>query len=95
MVLIKEGTVTVHRKARNSSGKPVIFEGKKGSSVESSGKILLLLYNNPEMTIPQLAQELGLSTRAVEKQIAKLRKKNRLERVGASRGGHWLVKPDE
>ena len=70
--------VTVHRISQKSSGK-------------SSGKILTLLTDNPQMTIPQLAQELGLSTRAVEKQIAKLRLKNLLKRVGPAKGGYWDV----
>ena len=41
------------------------------------------------MTIPELAEALGLTTRAVEKQIAKLRKKGRLRRIGPARGGRW------
>ena len=40
-----------------------------------------------DMTIPQLAEELGISTRAVEKQIAKLQKDKRLKRIGPARGG--------
>jgi predicted ArsR family transcriptional regulator len=39
--------------------------------VKSAGKILKLLADIPDMTIPQLAKELGLITGAVEKQIAK------------------------
>jgi DeoR/GlpR family transcriptional regulator of sugar metabolism len=39
-------------------------------------KILELLADTPEMTIPQLAKAFGISTRAIEKQIAKLQKSN-------------------
>jgi len=49
------------------------------------------LADTPEMTIPQLAMELEISTRAVEKQIAKLRKNNQLKRIGPAKGGHWEV----
>jgi predicted HTH transcriptional regulator len=43
------------------------------------------------MTISQLAKELGLSTRAVEKQLAKLQQDQKLQRIGAAKGGHWQV----
>ncbi|MDL1962577.1 MAG: putative DNA binding domain-containing protein [Deltaproteobacteria bacterium] len=71
-------TVTVHRTAENSS-------------VKSSVKILELLADTPEMTIPQLAKALGISTRAIEKQIAKLQKSNQLKRIGPAKGGLWQV----
>ena len=91
--------VTVHRTTEKGSGKTVIPREKiawqressgKGSE-KSSGKILELLADTPDMTIPQLAEELGISTRAVEKQIAKSQKDNQLKRIGPARGGHWQV----
>jgi len=45
-------------------------------------KILELLADTPKMTISQLAKALGISIRAVEKQIAKLQKSNQLKRIG-------------
>lgn len=60
-------------------------------SGKSSVKILKLLADTADMTIPQLAKELGLSTRAVEKQITKLQQDNQLKRIGPARGGHWQV----
>jgi ATP-dependent DNA helicase RecG len=71
-------TVTVQRSIEKSSGK-------------ISGKISELLAATPDMTIPQLAKELGLSTRAVEKQLAKLQQDNKLQRIGPAKGGHWQV----
>ncbi|MBU4262036.1 MAG: hypothetical protein KKC76_09205 [Proteobacteria bacterium] len=38
-----------------------------------------------------MAGRLGLSPRAVEKQIAKLREEGRIRRVGPAKGGHWEV----
>ena len=75
-------TVTVHRTTENSSVK---------GSVKSAVKILELLADTPKMTIPQLAKALGISTRAIEKQIAKLQKSNQLKRIGPAKGGHWQV----
>ena len=42
-------------------------------------------------TTKQMAENLSLSTRAVEKQIAKLREKNLLSRDGADNGGSWVI----
>jgi ATP-dependent DNA helicase RecG len=54
--------------------------------------ILNLLKENPEMTIPELSKELNISSRAIEKQIAKLKKDNKIERKGSARSGSWVVK---
>jgi len=42
-------------------------------------------------TISKIAEYLDLSTRAVEKQIAKLKQEKRIRRVGPSKGGYWEV----
>ncbi len=62
------------------------------SSVKSSVKILGLIKENKEMSIPQIASFLKLSTRAVEKNIANLKKKGLLKRVGPAKGGYWEAK---
>lgn len=63
------------------------------SSVERSEKtgdqILGLLAARADMTIVQLAQVLGLSTRVIEKQIRKLQQEGRLRRVGSRKSGRW------
>ncbi len=65
------------------------------SSVKSSGKtdiqILRLLTENAELTIPELAEQLNLSTRAIEKQIEKLKTQGRLHRIGPDKGGRWEI----
>lgn len=92
-------TVTVYRKTKKGSGKMVVFpkeqvlsqEGSEKGSEKSSEKILKLLSASPQMTILQLANQLGISTRAVEKQIAKLRERGFLKRIGPAKGGYWKV----
>jgi Fic family protein len=61
------------------------------SSVKTEDKILEYLTQNPKTTIKELSEVLDLTTRAIEKQIAKLKKENRLVRVGSARKGHWEV----
>jgi ATP-dependent DNA helicase RecG len=43
------------------------------------------------MTTKELAEHLGIGQRAVEKQIEKLKREGRLQRIGPDKGGHWQV----
>lgn len=67
------------------------LDGSEKSSEKSSEKILLLLAENPRLSARLLAEQLKISPRAVEKQIAKLRAQGRLRRVGGAKGGNWEV----
>ena len=44
------------------------------------------------MTTKELAQQLGISQRAIEKQIDKLKRDGHLQRVGPDKGGYWQVR---
>ena len=61
------------------------------SSVKTEDKIVNYLRQYPQITIPQLAEMLGLSTRAIEKQLAKLKEEGKVDRVGSARKGEWRV----
>jgi ATP-dependent DNA helicase RecG len=43
------------------------------------------------VTALELSQHLGLTLRAVEKQLANLKQEGVLRRVGPDKGGHWEV----
>jgi predicted HTH transcriptional regulator len=58
---------------------------------ESSEKILSLVKIEATLSAREIALRLGITQRAVEKQIAKLRKDGRLKRVGPAKGGRWAV----
>jgi ATP-dependent DNA helicase RecG len=58
---------------------------------KSSEKILELIKGSPEISAEELATIVGISSRAVEKQISALKKKERLKRVGSAKGGYWEV----
>ena len=64
--------------------------GSEKSSEKSSEKIVKLIGENPKITIPELSKALGISTRAVEKQIANLRQAKMIDRVGSTRG-YWKI----
>ena len=70
---------------QKSSGK------SSGKKQKSSGKILELLRADNTISIPELAAKIGISERAVEKQLANLRDTGALRRVGPAKGGKWEV----
>lgn len=61
------------------------------SSQKSSQKILTLLLKDSQITTQEIANELGISRRAVAKQITNLRKKGLISRIGPDKGGYWQV----
>jgi len=63
------------------------------SREKSSEKILDLVRQNPAFSAREIAEALGLTSRAVEKQLGKLKKEGRLKRIGPDKGGHWEVVP--
>lgn len=63
----------------------------KKSVGKSAGKILELLKEYPNMTREQLAVEVNLSVRGIEKNLAQLKSDGRIRRVGGRKGGHWEV----
>lgn len=73
----------------------VFLRGKESptatSSVQSSVQILELIEHNPRITAKQIAAELGITIRAVEKNIAALKQSGILERVGPNKTGSWKV----
>ena len=78
---------------------PGFGEGSPQSSPESSPKteerILELIRANASITTEQLGKEIGITKRAVLKQIRKLKEHQRLERIGPAKGGRWNVLEDD
>jgi len=66
-------------------------EPSEETSEETATRILVLLNEQPSLSARKLAEHLGLSQRAVELQIAKLKSMGKLVRVGPKKGGYWKV----
>ena len=66
-------------------------EGSQKGSQKSSQKILAQMRANPAITPSELAESLGLTNRAIQKQIEKLKASGQVRRVGPDKGGHWDV----
>ncbi len=43
------------------------------------------------MAARELAQQVGISSRKIEQNIARLKELELLKRIGPARGGHWEV----
>jgi predicted HTH transcriptional regulator len=61
------------------------------SSSKTEDRILQMLRDDPKYSARQLGDALGISKRAVLKQIDKLKQQGRLTRIGSAKGGHWEV----
>ena len=61
------------------------------SSEKSSEKIYILIKSNPKITADEVAKTLGISQRAVEKQISGLKQDGRLQRHGGRKEGFWKI----
>jgi len=59
--------------------------------VKSREKILNLLLQDNTLTAIALAERIGITPKAVEKQIAALKADGLLKRIGPDKGGHWQV----
>jgi biotin operon repressor len=66
------------------------LEGQKDVQ-KSSEKTLSIIQKDPHISARRIAEPLGLSSLAVEKQMAKLKADGKLMRIGAAKGGHWKI----
>ena len=66
--------------------------GESGEKKQKSReKILLLLQAHPEYSAKRLSEEIGVTEKAIEKQLAKLKADGRIKRNGPDKGGSWEV----
>jgi predicted HTH transcriptional regulator len=49
------------------------------------------MQGNQKITIADLAQRVGVTDRAIKKQLDKLKTLGRIRRIGPDKGGHWEV----
>ncbi|HEX2958318.1 MAG TPA: RNA-binding domain-containing protein [Chitinispirillaceae bacterium] len=59
---------------------------------ENQQKILQILEENTKISIAQIAEVIGISSRNVKENIAKLKEVGYVERMGTTRDGVWIVK---
>ena len=84
-IIYRQGVKTVNVPVNVS-----VKSSQKGSQ-KCSQKILETLWQNPNMSTTELAEQIGISRRAVAKHVAVLKSFGVLRRIGPDKGGHWEV----
>ncbi|MFN2261335.1 MAG: ATP-binding protein [Psychroflexus sp.] len=96
-------TVVLHRTVEKSSNETKDFliglQNKYQEQIKSvqekfggsSEKIVLLILDNDNITTAEMADIIKISTRAIEKQLAKLKREGIIDRIGPDKGGRWKV----
>ncbi len=69
----------------------VLAKTSEKVSVKTSEKILVLVQDNPLITIAELARSIGVTERSIERNLKKLQAEQRLSRNGPANGGYWNV----
>ncbi len=64
-------------------------EGEK--KLKSREKIIVLLSQDNTLSAATLAERIGITPKAVEKHIARLKADGVIKRIGPDKGGHWQV----
>jgi len=65
------------------------FSSETGS--ETKDLIITIIRQNPRVTTAEIAMQLNMSSRGVEKQIRKLREAGKIKRNGGRFGGYWEI----
>ena len=64
--------------------------GKNGENSDEN-KVLEIIRITPNITQPQIAAQTNFSTRKVNRIISSLRGKEKITRIGRTKGGHWEI----
>ncbi len=64
------------------------------TSEKTSEKIVQLVREDNKITIAELAEKVGITTRSIERNLKQLQTEGRLKRIGPAKGGHWQVEDD-
>ena len=54
-------------------------------------KILLSIHSNPSLSAAEISERIGVSSRAVEKQMKKLKDLGIIFREGSRKNGMWII----
>ena len=90
-VFLKEGIFTVILQRSISSSVKGSEKASGKTSEKTSEKILELINQNGQITIEELSERIGKTSRAIEMQIKKLKEKKLVERIGSDKGGYWKI----
>ena len=69
----------------------IIFVEGENVGVKTEDKVMVLIKESNNITIKEMADKLGKSTRSIERAIQKLKKNNKLIRIGSDKTGTWQI----
>lgn len=88
--------IEVYRKSIDDTPKSREKTAKsREKKVKSREKIIALLSQDNTLSAAALAERIGITQKAVEKQIAKMKADGVLKRIGPDKGGRWQVREIE
>ena len=89
-------TIILRRPRPDEVGiKAGISDGIKVGINETQKKILEIIESEPRATASEIAEQIGISTRKTEANIAALRDKGVLIREGSKKTGEWRIDLDK
>lgn len=59
--------------------------------IKSREKIIVLLSQDNSLSAAVLAERIGITPKAVEKHIARMKAEGILKRIGPDKGGYWQI----
>ena len=71
-----------------------IWEHNVGTNVginKTEKAVLGILISNPQKTADEMAVEVGVTKRTIERTLVSLKKKGLIERIGSNKSGSWVV----
>ncbi len=68
-----------------------LLDSMKEMLSQTSEKIIAALKLNRSLTISDLAEVIGVTTRSIERNLQKLQSEGQLKRTGAPKGGYWEI----
>ena len=84
--------IETYLKSINETGDSSVKPLKGGEeSAKSREKIISLLSENGRLSAAALAEKIGITAKAVEKHLARLKADGIIQRIGPAKGGHWVV----
>ena len=66
-----------------------VFGSERGS--ETKNLIIDIIKQDSRITVAEIAMQLNMSSRGIEKQIRKLRETGKIKRIGGRFGGYWEI----
>lgn len=88
-------STTTQKSDQKSTLKSTLIDTLKGTLIDTlkgtRKSIMEIISNNPNITLDQIASQLGKNPRGIDKHVKILRELGVLRRVDGNNGGHWEI----